>query len=69
WGQAPPQQSWGETPPQPPVRPGAAEDRPAGAPRAEAPPRGPGDTQRLEPGPPPPSPPSPEEERGPTPPN
>jgi hypothetical protein len=70
WGQAPPQQSWGETPPQPPpVRPGAAEDWPAGAPRAEAPPRGPGDTQRLEPGPPPPSPPSPEEERGPTPPN
>jgi hypothetical protein len=70
WGQTPPQQSWGETPPPPPpVRPGAAEDWPAGAPRAEAPPRGPGDTQRLEPGPPPPSPPSPEEERGPTPPN
>jgi hypothetical protein len=69
WGQPRPQQSWGETPPQPPVQPGAAEDWPAGAPRAEAPPRGPGDTQRLEPGPPPPSPPSPEEERGPTPPN
>jgi hypothetical protein len=70
WGQAPPQQSWGETPPAPPpVQPGPAEDWPAGAPRAEAPPRGPGDTQRLEPGPPPPSPPSPEEERGPTPPN
>jgi hypothetical protein len=70
WGQAPPQQSWGETPPAPPpVQPGPAEDWPAGAPRAEAPPRGPGDTQRLEPGPPPPPPPSPEEERGPTPPN
>jgi hypothetical protein len=70
WGQTPPQQSWGETPPgPPPVQPGPAEDWPAGAPRAEAPPRGPGDTQRLEPGPPPPSPPSPEEERGPTPPN
>jgi hypothetical protein len=70
WGQPRPQQSWGETPPQPPpVQPGAAEDWPTGAPRAEAPPRGPGDTQRLEPGPPPPSPPSPEEERGPTPPN
>src|SRR5215211_2373773 len=67
WGQTPPQQSWGETPPgPPPVQPGPAEDRPAGAPRAEAPPRGPGDTQRLEPGPPPPSP---EEERGPTPPS
>jgi len=70
WGQTPPQQSWGETPPgPPPVQPGPAEDWPAGAPRAEAPPRGPGDTQRLEPGPPPSSPPSPEEERGPTPPN
>jgi hypothetical protein len=71
WGQqAPPgQQPWG---PQPgygqPPDPGP----PAGAPepRAAPPARGPGDTQRLEPGlaPPPPAEPPPEE-RGPTPPS
>jgi hypothetical protein len=68
WGPPPPgqppwgQQPWGGQAP-PPAQPGPAEDWPAGAPRPEAPPRGPGDTQRLEPGPPP------QEERGPTPPN
>ena len=78
WGQAPPPppQSWGEAPPQqggqpapaPPGQAGPGDDWPAGAPRPEAPPRGPGDTQRLDPGPPPP-PASPPEERGPTPPS
>jgi hypothetical protein len=72
WGQAPPPQPPPQPPPPsapPPARPGAAGDWPTGAPRPEAPARGPGDTQRLEPGPPPPSPRPPEEDRGPAPPN
>ena len=73
WPQPPPpaQQPWGAQPP-PPPSPGWPEQPPPPQwtpppapqpPAADAPPpaRGPGDTQRLEPGPPP-------EERGPTPP-
>jgi hypothetical protein len=81
WGQPPPPgpQPWGQPPPPPapPQQPAppppapapAAEDWPSGAPRPEAPPRGPGDTQRLEPGPPPSPQQPPPEDRGPTPPS
>jgi hypothetical protein len=60
----PPPQAPQPPPPPPPAPAGAGDDWPAGAPRPEGQPpaRGPGDTQRLEPGPP-------EGERGPTPPS
>jgi hypothetical protein len=64
WGaQPPPPQGW--PPPQQPPAPPAQPPPPAGAPRpgAEPPARGPGGTQRLEPGTPPP-----EGEHGPAPP-
>jgi hypothetical protein len=62
---APPQQPPPAPAPQPPGQAGAGDDWPSGAPRPEGepPPRGPGDTQRLEPEPPP------DDERGPTPPS
>ena len=68
WPQPPaPQQPPPPVPaPQPPGQAGAGDDWPSGAPRPEAeggpPPRGPGDTQRLEPEPPP------GDQQGPTPP-
>jgi hypothetical protein len=76
WSQpAPPpqQQPWGAQPPAPewppPAQPGQQPAPPAGAPRPEAEPpaRGPGDTQRLEPGGPPEDA-GPPGERGPVPP-
>ena len=76
WGQPPPpvQQPWGGQPPVPDWPSGATRPEgepppppqpappPASPPAAQPPARGPGDTQRLEPGPPP------GEERGPVPP-
>jgi hypothetical protein len=68
WPQPPPpaQQPWGAQPPPPSgpswQPPPPAQPPPAPTPEAPPPTRGPGDTQRLEPGPPP-------EERGPTPPS
>jgi hypothetical protein len=64
WAQPPPpaQQPWGGQPPPPPAAPPPAAPPPPGPP-PEPPTRGPGDTQRLEPGP------SAGEDRGPVPPS